>query len=292
MSDGLEARGSLPDVGESRTPLPEGGTTAIRPKPGQRRPSPKLPRVTYSRALAEKVCTHIATGYSLTTIEQWEGMPVASTVYRWSVSIPEFAEMYRLAKLGQMQRWAEEIIELADDDAEDLATVQDGETRRTLPNPAAVQRAKLRIDTRKWLMARLAPQLYSEKITTENLNVNVNAGRPDDDLATMTREERMAEARKIAQQLGLALAEDQHTSRRSPSAQHAGLVIEGDAQTVDLPQEPPNASETDSPARAVTTHALAGPLPPAAAAVSAQTLAPAPDVGEDVGTGGSKTLTH
>ena len=59
--------------------------------------------------------------------------------------------MYARACEQRVEVYASEIIELAD---EPIA-----------PNDnAAVQRARLRVDTRKWLMSKLAPRKYGDRV--------------------------------------------------------------------------------------------------------------------------------
>jgi hypothetical protein len=56
---------------------------------------------------------------------------------------------------------AEEILEIADNVGGDMMTLADG--REVIDN-AVVQRDRLRVDARKWLLAKLQPKKYGEKI--------------------------------------------------------------------------------------------------------------------------------
>ena len=51
---------------------------------------------------------------------------------------------------------AEEVIAIADDAAHD--------TVEGKPNPENVQRAKLRVNTRQWVMSRLLPKKYGNRV--------------------------------------------------------------------------------------------------------------------------------
>ena len=66
--------------------------------------------------------------------------------------------------MAQADYYAEEIIEISDDSSGDELTDEDGKTRI---NSEFVNRSRLRVDTRKWLMARMAPKKYGDKITQE-----------------------------------------------------------------------------------------------------------------------------
>jgi hypothetical protein len=72
--------------------------------------------------------------------------------------------MYARAKQRQVELLVDEIITISDDSSEDDSVDLDG---NMFVNNVRVTRAKLRIDTRKWLAAKLAPRLYGDKIQTE-----------------------------------------------------------------------------------------------------------------------------
>lgn len=56
---------------------------------------------------------------------------------------------------------ADEIIDIADASEGDVIVDEDG--RRLIDNEA-VQRARLRVDSRKWLLSKLVPKKYGDKI--------------------------------------------------------------------------------------------------------------------------------
>lgn len=56
----------------------------------------------------------------------------------------------------------ENMLDIAEDDSSDLYMNEKG---AMVPNTAAVQRSKLKIDTIKWNLARMNPQKYSERMT-------------------------------------------------------------------------------------------------------------------------------
>ena len=95
-------------------------------------------------------------------------MPGKTTVLRWLDENEEFRDQYARAREAQADHYADEIIEIADDATNDfmerkrkdgsLETVLDGEN---------IQRSRLRVDARKWLMARMAPKKYGSRIVHE-----------------------------------------------------------------------------------------------------------------------------
>jgi hypothetical protein len=59
---------------------------------------------------------------------------------------------------------AEEAIDISDCIGDDTITTEDG---RTIENQRVINRDRLRVDTRKWLLAKLHPKKYGEKISQE-----------------------------------------------------------------------------------------------------------------------------
>ncbi len=64
----------------------------------------------------------------------------------------------------QMDCWADDIVRISDDSTNDYMDRQaaDGSTERVF-DPENVQRSRLRIDTRKWIMSKLAGK-YADKV--------------------------------------------------------------------------------------------------------------------------------
>lgn len=60
---------------------------------------------------------------------------------------------------------AEDIIDISDESSRDFIETEDG---RMIPNTEAIQRSKLRVDTRKWLMAKMKPKKYGDKMEVDN----------------------------------------------------------------------------------------------------------------------------
>ncbi len=109
----------------------------------------------YTEALAVKICRRLAEGKSLRKVCEAKGMPSAETVRRWLLDNEDFCAQYARAREVQADRFAEEILEIADDASGDWAVDKDG--KKALDHEH-VQRSRLRVDTRKWLMARMAPK--------------------------------------------------------------------------------------------------------------------------------------
>ena len=117
----------------------------------------------YSDELATTICQRIAGGESLRSICDDEDMPDKATVLRWmgDDSHAEFRDRYARAREMQAEHFAGEIIEIADASANDRFTDDNG---KILVNQEVVQRDRLRVETRKWLMARMAPKKYGDRM--------------------------------------------------------------------------------------------------------------------------------
>lgn len=91
-------------------------------------------------------------------------MPSASSVYLWLSKHQSFSDNYAKAQVDRATAMAEEILEISDDATGD-AIVQD---QRIVPNSVSVARDRLKVDTRKWLLSRMDPKRYGDKVTQEH----------------------------------------------------------------------------------------------------------------------------
>lgn len=111
----------------------------------------------YSEELAREICDKIRKGLSLREIEKCEGMPSTFTIWNWLDTKPEFSSQYAKAKTEQAELLADEIVAIAD---EEMPRDAQGKI-----DPAAVNQARLRVDARKWVAAKLLPKKYGESQT-------------------------------------------------------------------------------------------------------------------------------
>ncbi len=96
-------------------------------------------------------------------------MPCQATVFNWLSREKSFLEQYMRAREAQMEVMAQEIIDIADDGRNDTYTDEDGNEHT---NQDVINRSRLRVDTRKWLMSKLAPKKYGDKITHQGDSEN------------------------------------------------------------------------------------------------------------------------
>jgi len=130
---------------------------------------------------AEMICERIAEGFTLRQIAKELGVASPSAIVNWARDDEAFREQYARAKDLQADRFAEEIIEIADDGTNDWIKREIDGREVTVLDHEHIQRSKLRVDARRWLMAKMAPKKYGEK--TEVAHTGPNGGP----LETITR---------------------------------------------------------------------------------------------------------
>ncbi|WP_410051366.1 terminase small subunit protein [Bradyrhizobium sp. SZCCHNR2032] len=131
----------------------------------------------YSPDIVAMICARMSEGESLRSICRDDSMPDKSTVFRWLAAHAEFRDQYARAREARTDAMAEEILEISDDGSNDTYEV-DG---REVTNQDVIARSRLRVDTRKWLMARMAPKKYGDRLE------QVLTGDPEKPVETITR---------------------------------------------------------------------------------------------------------
>lgn len=106
----------------------------------------------YSEELAADICAMMASGSSLRSICRSDSMPCESSVYLWLTKHPSFSENYAKAQKDRATAMFDDMLEIGDEVSED---------------PAAVAKARLRIDTRKWALARMDSKRFGDKVAQE-----------------------------------------------------------------------------------------------------------------------------
>jgi hypothetical protein len=108
----------------------------------------------YTKIIADEFLAKLETGMSIVAICKEDGMPRRETIYEWLAKKPDFKALYEKAKGDGVERLMDELLEIVDD--------QENNTKED------VARARLRMDARKWVICKLAPKKYGNKLTVEN----------------------------------------------------------------------------------------------------------------------------
>lgn len=112
----------------------------------------------YSRQIAEDICDRLAAGESLRRICREPGMPDEKAVRKWAHEDSErgraFGPQYARARTIGYERLVEDLLEIADD-------------RSFIGSPdanAMVQQQRLAFEARRWLLSKVFPKLYGDKV--------------------------------------------------------------------------------------------------------------------------------
>ncbi|MGL4560223.1 MAG: hypothetical protein ACRCV5_22205 [Afipia sp.] len=116
----------------------------------------------------EVICIGLASGRSLKNIlETEQGMPSRQTVYQWLMNDASFSDNYTRAREAQADYYADEIADIADTESD--------------PN-----KARVRIDARKWAAGKLKPKVYGDRLQLDgDMNVSMSDAQLDARLAKL-----------------------------------------------------------------------------------------------------------
>lgn len=120
--------------------------------------------------IQDRICSGLIVGRSLKSIlETEDGMPDLKSIYNWLQDDATFFQNYTHAREAQADYYADEI-----------ATIADTETD---PN-----KARVRIDARKWAAGKLKPKVYGDKLDiTGSLDIKLPDEQVESRLAHLLR---------------------------------------------------------------------------------------------------------
>lgn len=107
----------------------------------------------YTQEIADLICERLAGGESLRTICKDESLPARRTVVGWRNTNAEFMRQYARARDDQAELYADEIVDICDE---------------TMADNEHVALARLRVDNRKWILSKLKPGTYGDKVQHAN----------------------------------------------------------------------------------------------------------------------------
>lgn len=141
------------------------------------------PQLYDRQAKTDEICKLLMEGKSLTEICRLPGMPHAATFMDWIDEDASLSRQYAHARERGYARLADELIAIADEthtevevqetDAEgNPLTREDGSPmlkRVRVPlSPDVIARNRLRVDTRKWMLSKMLPKIYGDRVTQEH----------------------------------------------------------------------------------------------------------------------------
>lgn len=114
------------------------------------------------RAKADAILAALEGGKSLRAA--CLGLCDPATVFRWCDANPEFAQQYADARARGYKLLADEILEISDENEGKARLGEDGELVDVTFDATAVARNRLRVDSRKWMLAKMLPKVYGDKL--------------------------------------------------------------------------------------------------------------------------------
>lgn len=142
----------------------------------------------YTDEIAAEVFDGLAAGLTLKAILARDGMPHRDTINEWCRTRPEFSDLYARARDIQEDVYFDEVIELADGAAaagealgmaaaEEAGPLHAADAYRRVYNEE-IQARRLRIDSRKWALARMNRAKYGDRTAVDH------GGQPDNPVRT------------------------------------------------------------------------------------------------------------
>lgn len=112
-----------------------------------------------------QILLSIEEGNSLRTTLKREGMPTSTTFYEWIDNDKEKSLHYARACEKRADSIFEEILEIADESINDVVSyeIADGVKVEKVDHEN-IQRSRLRVDARKWMLAKMQPKKYGDKL--------------------------------------------------------------------------------------------------------------------------------
>ena len=110
------------------------------------------------------ILSEIEEGNSLRSVLSKKDMPSRYTFFEWLKDDDGKANQYARACEVRAESIFEDILEIADNSSNDTIYTDKGE----IPNSEWMQRSRLRVDARKWMLGKMNPKKYGEKIQQEH----------------------------------------------------------------------------------------------------------------------------
>lgn len=106
------------------------------------------------------ILAEIEEGASLRSILRRDDMPNQNTFFEWIDKDEEKAKQYVRATEKRADSIFEDILLIADETSKDTIITDKGEA----PNSEWMQRSRLRVDARKWMLGKMQPKKYGDKL--------------------------------------------------------------------------------------------------------------------------------
>jgi hypothetical protein len=105
----------------------------------------------FKQSTADLLCERISDGASVRSVCKLQSMPCLATVLKWARENPEFAGQYARAMESRADAKFDELDDVSEQAAKARSSVK-------------VAGLRLKADNMKWMLARMAPKKYGEKL--------------------------------------------------------------------------------------------------------------------------------
>ena len=123
----------------------------------------------FTNEKADVICERLAEGESLRSICRDDDMPSLSTVFKWLTEQSAFSEQYARAREAQADALFDEALEIANTPVEG-ETYKETEKGTYVTRGDMIEHRRLQVETRKWMVGKLAPKKYGDKLDLTHAN--------------------------------------------------------------------------------------------------------------------------
>lgn len=116
----------------------------------------RSPDVPFSQEIFDLILERIMCGESVNAICADAGMPSRVSFYRWILKDDDLRNKFDSALNARSHAMAEDLLAIAD---EPVGSLESGAT-----DTGAVNKQRLQVDTRKWLMSKMTPKKYGDRV--------------------------------------------------------------------------------------------------------------------------------
>ena len=112
----------------------------------------------------EEILEYIEDGKSLRSILLSSDMPSSRTFFKWLDEDKDKVKRYARATEIRAENIFEDMLEIADDGTNDFMTITKGDIEYNVEDKEVTNRSRLRLDTRKWMLSKMQPKKYGDKL--------------------------------------------------------------------------------------------------------------------------------
>lgn len=122
-----------------------------------------------TQSIKDAILLRTAQGESMRALGRDPALPSRDRMLKELVEDSRFAAQYAQAREAMYAGWADEILEIADDGTTDYITKlgRNGHEYEAV-DQEHIQRSRLRVDSRKWLLSKLLPKTFGDRVEHEH----------------------------------------------------------------------------------------------------------------------------